>query len=31
MIKQGVTASGLSTIEISYGHDDTEVRESPSK
>ena len=31
MTKQGVTASGLSTVEISYGRDDIEVRESPSK
>ena len=31
MTKQGVTASGLPTVEISYGHDDIEVRETPSK
>jgi len=29
MTKQGVTASGLPTVEISYGHDDIEVRETP--
>ena len=31
MTKQGVTASGLPTVEISYGLDDIEVRETPSK
>ena len=32
MTKHGVTASGLPTVEISYGTtDDIEVRETPSK
>ena len=31
MTKQGVTAAGLPTVEISYGNDDIEVREAPSK
>ena len=29
--KLGVTASGLPTVKISYGNDDIEVRETPSK
>ena len=29
--KLGVTASGLPTVQISYGNDDIEVRETPSK
>ena len=31
MTKHGVTAAGLPTVEISYGTDDIEVRETPSK